>query len=93
MKMANTEKDLLEDASEQMEVRRQKLQKLKAAGHSLYPNDFRPTLSTHEIHSNWGAVNEQELAGQDSDVRVAGRIMGIRSFGKASFFHIQDLKG
>ncbi|HZD41188.1 MAG TPA: lysine--tRNA ligase [Terriglobales bacterium] len=91
--MAITEKDLAQETSEQIEVRRQKLEKLKDAGHSLYPNDFQPTLATDDIHSRWGAVGGEELAVQNSEVRVAGRIMGVRSFGKASFFHVQDRKG
>ena len=93
LNMANPENDLFEESSEQIEVRRQKLQKLKEAGHSLYANDFRPTHATHDILSSWGAVSDEELAERARDVSVAGRIMGIRRFGKASFFHVQDRKG
>ena len=35
----------------------------------------------------------EELASAARDLQLAGRIMGIRSFGKASFFHIQDRRG
>ena len=87
---ANPDSDLLEEVSEQIEVRRQKLQKLKAAGYPTYPNDFVPSHSTHDVHSTWGAASDADFSTLDAEVSVAGRIMGIRSFGKASFFHIQD---
>lgn len=83
----------MDDLTEQMEVRRQKLLKLKEAGHALYPNDFRPGHLTSQIAAEFGALPDDQLAAHNSTFSLAGRIMGIRSFGKASFFHLQDRKG
>ncbi len=91
--MSDVENPPIEEISEQIEVRRQKLAKLKEAGHQLYPNDFQPTHTAHQAHTNFGALTDDELAAAPGDLHVAGRVMGIRSFGKASFFHIQDRRG
>ncbi|MEK6614429.1 MAG: lysine--tRNA ligase, partial [Candidatus Binatota bacterium] len=83
----------MDDLTEQMEVRRQKLLTLKEEGNSLYPNDFKPGHLTSRIIADFGALSEAHLGALKTDFSLAGRIMGIRSFGKASFFHLQDRKG
>ena len=79
-----------EDSSEQIEIRRQKLAKLKSAGQPLYPNDFKPSHTPAEIVSRFGDASDEALAASPRDIHLAGRIMAIRRMGKASFFHIQD---
>ena len=88
--MSDTENKPLEDSSEQVEVRRQKLARLKETGYSPYPNDFHPSHTTHDILSAFGSLSDEELGGLTDEPYVAGRIMGIRKMGKAAFFHIQD---
>ena len=83
----------MDDLTEQMEVRRQKLLKLGDAGHSLYPNDFRPSHLSSQIAADFGQLPDDQLGALPTNFSLAGRIMGIRSFGKASFFHLQDRKG
>ena len=82
-----------DDESEQVNVRRQKLTTLKNYGCALYPNDFRPSSTTADVVTEFGAVQDDVLAQSSADLSLAGRIMAIRSFGKASFFHIQDRSG
>ncbi len=91
--MADDKQILTEDGGEQIEVRRQKLAKLKQDGYAAYPNDFKPTHASLEVASRFGALSDTALGEVSSEVRLAGRIMGIRSFGKASFFHLQDRGG
>src|SRR5207245_5050392 len=91
--MSNSENNSPEASLEQVEVRRQKLAKLKETGHALYPNDFRPTHTTRDILAGYGSLSDQELGGLTAEFYVAGRIMGIRKMGKAAFFHIQDRRG
>src|SRR5499433_2241930 len=91
--MSNNENNSPETSLEQVEVRRQKLAKLKEAGYSLYPNDFRPSHTTGDILTEFGSLSDQELADLPSEFQVAGRIMGMRKMGEASFFHIQDRRG
>ena len=91
--MPTFEKELVEETGEQIEVRRQKLAKLREAGHKIYPNDFRPNHTTVEVVSKFNECREEDLPGVASDLSLAGRIIGIRKFGKASFFHLQDRRG
>ena len=91
--MSNSEDNSPEPSLEQVEVRRQKLGKLKEAGGSLYPNDFRPTHTIRDILASYGSLTDHELETLTVEPRVAGRIMAIRKMGKASFFHIQDRYG
>jgi lysyl-tRNA synthetase class 2 len=91
--MADEKKNSTEDTTEQVEVRRQKLARLKQAGHGHYPNDFKPTHSCGEVTGRFGELGEGELGQTGPKACVGGRIMGIRSFGKAAFFHIQDRSG
>src|SRR5438445_1841356 len=82
-----------EDTSEQAEVRWGKLAKLKEVGYPIYPNDFKPTHNAAEVISRFGSLSDEGLAETRREIKLAGRIMGIRKMGKASFFHIQDRRG
>lgn len=82
-----------DDAGEQVEVRRHKLAKLRDAGVTPYPNDFKPTHSASAVVSQFDALGDEELGAAARDIQLAGRIMGMRSFGKAAFFHLQDRRG
>ncbi len=82
-----------EDDSDQVEVRRQKLAKLKESGIAPYPNDFKPSHSAFEIARRYADAGEEELKAAPKDLKIAGRIMAIRRMGKASFFHLQDRRG
>src|SRR4026207_1384470 len=79
-----------EDTSEQVEVRKQKLEKLRNSGATVYPNDFTPTHSATAIASQFTAASDEELGAAPQSIKLAGRIMAIRRMGKASFFHLQD---
>jgi lysyl-tRNA synthetase, class II len=91
--MTDSENNLPEDSNEQIEVRRQKLAKLKEAGGVLYPNDFKPTHSASEIVVRFADADDEILGSAPRDIHIAGRIMAIRRMGKASFFHLQDRRG
>ena len=82
-----------DDSNEQVEVRRQKLAKISATGQVAYPNDFKPTRTTAEIHAIFGNLGETELSACSEVIYLGGRIMGIRKFGKAAFCHVQDRSG
>jgi lysyl-tRNA synthetase class 2 len=91
--MANLENGSPDESVEQVEVRRQKLAKLKEVGLPVYPNDFRPTGTTSEVLAKFGSLGDEELTRAPQELRLAGRIMGIRKMGRAAFFHIQDRRG
>src|SRR5207237_3486640 len=66
---------------------------LKQVIYPIYHNDFKPTHNAAEVISRFGSLSDEGLAETRREIRLAGRIMAIRYFGKASFFHIQDRRG
>jgi lysyl-tRNA synthetase class 2 len=74
---------------EQIVVRRRKLAALRAGGGNPFPNDFRPDHTASEVHARFGELDEAGLAAAP-EVRVGGRAVAIRDFGKAAFLHLQD---
>jgi lysyl-tRNA synthetase, class II len=83
----------MDEVNEQMEVRREKLAKLKNEGIAPYPNDFKASHTSAAILAQFGALSDAELKTQVGIFSLAGRIMAIRSFGKASFFQVHDRNG
>ena len=69
-----------------IDFRKEKLTKLREAGVEPYPQKYEPTHFSADILGDFDNLEKQ-------DVDIAGRIMSMRKMGKASFFHIQDLKG
>lgn len=75
------------ELSEQEIVRRQSLQELKDMGIDPYPAAAYPTNAfSTEIKENFDENQEREVC-------IAGRLMGKRIMGKASFAELQDSKG
>ncbi len=72
--------------------RREKLEKLRAAGQA-FPNTFRrDTLAEHLIGS-FANSDAAALEGQTQNYAVAGRLVAKRVMGKASFAQLQDSSG
>lgn len=59
----------------------------------LYPNDFRRDTDLVDLLARYGSLDEAGLAALGQDFSVAGRIVSLRSFGKVTFFHLQDRAG
>jgi lysyl-tRNA synthetase class 2 len=77
--------------------RRKKADELSEMSVELYANDFKPTHHISEVLSSTSA-NEtlaeiEDSSGVRATFQVAGRILAMRKFGKASFLHIQDDSG
>ncbi|MGZ9143225.1 MAG: lysine--tRNA ligase, partial [Candidatus Binatia bacterium] len=91
--MSDNQPLVVAEENEQVEVRKQKLAKLRDGGQTVYPNDFKPTHSLAAVIVAADSSSDEELHANPTQVVVAGRIMAIRRMGKASFFHIQDRRG
>ncbi len=74
-------------------ARRRKLADLRQRGVNPYPNDFRPTETAAQIHSQFGSEPRAALEANNYPVTTAGRIVGLRRMGKATFLHLQDRSG
>jgi lysyl-tRNA synthetase class 2 len=75
------------------QIRTQRLQKiddLRAQGIDPFYNRFVPTHTVAQVLEEFGALDVPALEGLDLSFRLAGRLMLLREFGKASFCHIQD---
>ena len=81
------------EENEQVRVRKKKLRALQESGVQGYPNDFVPTHTASVLLAHCAALSEEELAKTAMTVAVAGRVMSLRYFGKAAFFHVQDRSG
>ena len=73
--------------------RLKKLNELKKEGINPYPNNFRVDTTTKQIRDAFGEMSKEELEQAEDRYTLAGRLMSIRNFGKAAFFHLQDRSG
>ncbi len=83
----------MEEASELIGQRVRKLENLRTEGVNPFPNDFRVTHTSEDIRKAFDSVSDEGLKALTETFAVAGRILAIRDFGKASFVQIQDRKG
>ncbi len=75
------------DINQLMKVRREKLEELQNDGKNPFAiTKYNRTHTSQEIRDNYEALEQK-------DVTIAGRIMGKRIMGKASFCTIQDSTG
>jgi lysyl-tRNA synthetase, class II len=73
--------------------RLEKAEKWRALGLHPYGNGFRPTEVAGEIVRRHGAESAESLQAAGPVYRVAGRVVAVRSFGKAAFLKLRDRSG
>lgn len=78
---------------ELVRIRKEKLQSLAEQGIESYPNDVKVTATAEELHRGFDEKPPEELAGKGESFALAGRILAMRNFGKASFLNLQDRTG
>ncbi|AOM84599.1 Lysyl-tRNA synthetase (class II) [Salisediminibacterium beveridgei] len=81
------------DATDQIQVRREKLQNLIDLGMDPFGSKFERTHLAQALHGEYEAVEKAELEELNVPVTLAGRVMTKRGKGKAGFAHVQDLTG
>jgi lysyl-tRNA synthetase class 2 len=74
----------------QIAQRRANLEALTKLGVHPYPNRFDATHSVSDLVERFGPCTVEELEAGRVDTLVAGRVLGIRSFGKTSFLVLSD---
>ncbi len=73
--------------------KRRKLHALREKGINPYPYSYKRTGHAGELTEKYAnAINAGDKM-LDSVYRIAGRLMTLRSMGKASFFNVQDQTG
>jgi lysyl-tRNA synthetase class 2 len=86
----------MDELSQVLRVRREKLEALRARGIEPFAYDYDPT---HRSAAAVRAFEEAEAAGslteagESEGVRLAGRLVAWRSHGKSAFAHLEDAGG
>jgi lysyl-tRNA synthetase class 2 len=95
--MDRDEKKAAAPIDELISIRREKKDRIRELGHHPYDNRFFPSHTTREIRDNYaGKPPPAEHTMDPLDQRtygIAGRVLTLRSFGKAAFFHLLDPAG
>ena len=80
----------MSNEAEQIAQRKAKLEELVRLGVAAYPNRFDRTSTISAIVADHEHKTGDTLESERPHVRVAGRILGIRGFGKANFLVLSD---
>jgi lysyl-tRNA synthetase, class II len=72
------------------DLRREKLAEIEKLGQAAYPNQFVSAHTIPEVRAKWDASTGEELESHRVTLAVAGRIMAIRTQGKAGFATLQQ---
>ena len=83
----------MEKTSTIIEERMKKIDTLKEMGINPYPAGYECDTTVSEMISRFNDMDNEDLEKEVSSFSLAGRIMAIRSFGKASFIHFKDSTG
>jgi lysyl-tRNA synthetase class 2 len=78
----------MEETSELLQYRKDKLKKLKEKNINPYPYNFKRTHTSSEIIGNF-----EKLEGEQTEVKIAGRMISLRLHGKSLFSHLKDGAG
>src|SRR5947207_2643200 len=76
--------------AEQIEQRRANLTALARLGIDVYPRTFVRRHTIAELVAQYGSRSHDDLEAERIETVTSGRILGIRSFGKANFLVLSD---
>ena len=83
--------ELSKSEKEIYNLRKEKVEKLKDIDIDSFPTNFKNTSFIENIKSEHQSLGDGDQT--DISVRVRGRILSIRSFGKLTFIDIKDMTG
>ena len=72
------------------EQRARKAAELREQGLDPFANDFRVTLRVADFIARFQPIEDPAVLEVESELRLAGRVMAINTFGKAAFLRLQD---
>ena len=78
--------------SDQIVQRRANLEELRNLGVDVYPHRFESEATVETVVLEHGARSGEDLEAAQIRTRTSGRILSIRSFGKANFLVVSDGK-
>src|SRR5262245_61119688 len=80
----------MSNEAEQVAQRKAKLDELVRLGVAPYPNRFDRAVTIGALVGEHGEATAEALEASQPHGRVAGRILSVRSFGKANFLVLSD---
>src|ERR1044072_1139124 len=83
----------MSELQEQIQNRRRKLEELAREGVELYPHAFAHDQGPSEVRAEWRERAAEELEAEKRQLRVRGRLLGIRGHGKVMFLDLADGQG
>ncbi len=82
-----------EDSNIYRDQRIQKAEDMRQKGLAPYPNDVSPKNLAKVLFEEYDSKSLEELEKVEEVFSLAGRVMAVRSFGKAAFVQLQDRSG
>ncbi len=73
--------------------RLKKAEALRALGVNPYGNGHAPRHLTADLLAHYGDAPAEEIAKDPGEWSIAGRVLAVRSFGKAAFLRLRDRTG
>src|SRR4030067_3453366 len=83
----------MEDINDLILQRIKTLKELRSIGINPYLNTCSISDSSQDIGDKYGQMTSEKLSEEKNKCSIAGRVVALRSFGKAAFSHIQDHAG
>ena len=83
----------MDNLSSVLKDRRKKTQDLIESGVHVFRNDFKDPQAISDVVLKGEQLGTEANEVPDTSYRIAGRVMSMRKFGKAAFFHVQDATG
>ncbi|HEY2829081.1 MAG TPA: OB-fold nucleic acid binding domain-containing protein, partial [Thermoanaerobaculia bacterium] len=71
-------------------MRREKLARIVALGYSAYPTKALVDTTIAQVVAECGGKSAEELESDKPHVRIAGRILTVREFGKTAFLVLSE---
>lgn len=79
--------------SEQVEIRKEKVRKIRERGENPYRNGLTPKDLAQQLHAAFEEKSKESLEADKIRASLAGRMVANRDFGKAAFIRLQDRSG
>ncbi len=76
--------------NEQMQLRLEKAQQMKKDGLEPYKNGYKSNAQADTLLENFSKLSAEELEKHSQTYQMVGRVMIVRSFGKAAFLKFND---
>lgn len=83
----------MSETNQYRQQRLEKAEKLREQGINPYANTYRAAHLAKDLHDQYEPKSKEDLEGMTDDFSLAGRVIAVRSFGKAGFLKLRDRSG